>query len=279
MKERLLNEKTLKIVPIAGIILILVIVIISVVITRVQISGAQEDLAKVKAEIEEKQAEQAEEEKKEQETVSALTKGKKVASLESKYSKNLVDILRASNDSKVTYEKDNEEIVESLKEYFDDDSYKTAWYEGHLKISSPYWDFGTKYNMNTEVSEIPVIWVCYDGNVGGTVLAYTTATFHTETQKFSDAVTVVFNVDEEYGDISNQRLGTVLGLLQSDNPAVVESVESPEDVISESSETSETEESATDEQSLEETDTRQSDEVASVSEPVNIDGITIVEVN
>ena len=224
LKEKFTDQKFLEKVPLFGMGLIVLLCIISVVITRIQIAGAQKELVAVQKEYDKMETKQKEETKKQESTVSALSYGKKVANLETEYSKNSGEILRLKTDydeNEIDITLDglqdkNLDVVKSLAEYFDDNSYQDAWFPGHSSINSPYWDFGTKYNVDVSQKEIPVVWVCYDSGVGGAVLAYTTAVLNTESGKFSQARAVVTNIEEQYHtDDSKAGSGTVLGLLQA----------------------------------------------------------------
>lgn len=237
LKEKFSNQEFLEKLPLVGIGLIILFVIVSVVFSRVHISQSSKELAALQKEFEQLQADQKDETEKQESTVSALAGGKKVASYETAYSGNTGDILRAKKEYSESeagvvideLQQDNVSILESLSAYFEDDSYKDVWYPGHMSIQTPYWDFGTKYNVDAKSSEIPVVWVCYDTSIGGTVLGYTTAILNTESGKFRDAKPVVANVDGEYGDYAQMGGFSILGALQPSDGSVPEDAE-PDDV-------------------------------------------------
>lgn len=236
-KNKILQERFVRLIPIIGMILIVVGTIITIVVCRIQVSGLAEGYQKVQAQLEEQKQQEESQQKLQEEAVSALQLGRKVAELETDYSLNRIDVLREEQEqndgmddaiSDLNQEQDG--ILDDLKSYFSDNSYKDAWYVGTGEISNPYWDFGTKYSMDlTEQESVPVVWACYDSQPGGLLLGYTTAVFDVSGKTFSDAETVLFDVSEDTSPQTG-RPSSLLGVLQGDSVTVT-SGESPESVL------------------------------------------------
>lgn len=235
LKDKLQDPDFTKKIPILAMLVIVIVTVISFGITRFQISGAQKELVKVQIQMEELQAKVNISEKQDAQSFSALSYGRKVADLESDWSGNLTKAELAENEAdKERFLGKTKSMTDDLKSYFKDVSYTKVWLPAQKFSISPYWDFGTKYNMNSGLEEFPVVWVCYDGQTGGRVLAYTTAIFHTEEAKFSDAKTVVMNVQDMYQMTEDRLTVSLLDMLQTE-PVSVAQTQAPlfmQDLIS-----------------------------------------------
>lgn len=237
--DKALLKKIIGVIPMIGIAMVILYVIVTIVVCRIQVSGLSKDYQAVQAEIEEFDSQQASEEKEEEEAVSALQLGRDVADLQTDYSQNRTEATwTKEEDAKDALDKEVDSIQEELKPYFSDNFYKDCWYVGSEKISNPYWDFGTKYSFGmADEKMVPVVWVCYDHQPGGLVLGYATADFDMESKLFSNARTVAFDVSEDTSPVDG-RPTSILGMLQGD-AVKVDAAASPEEVLTEESESEE----------------------------------------
>lgn len=237
--DKALLKKIIGVIPMIGIAMVILYVIVTIVVCRIQVSGLSKDYQAVQAEIEEFDSQQASEEKEEEEAVSALQLGRDVADLQTDYSQNRTEATwTKEEDALDALDKEVDSIQEELKPYFSDNSYKDCWYVGSEKISNPYWDFGTKYSFGmADEKMVPVVWVCYDHQPGGLVLGYAMADFDMESKLFSNARTVAFDVSEDTSPVDG-RPTSILGMLQGD-AVKVDAAASPEEVLTEESESEE----------------------------------------
>lgn len=214
IKEKLKDPDVAKIIPMVCIIITIVMTVIICGIRIMQLNKVNENLQVV-----EKQYEDLKEKKNanldsEAKSSSALNKGTKVANLQTDWSRQMRSMKETTSDTdKAKYEAEIMTIEKDLKAYFSDDSYDTAWFPGKEGLSA-VWNFGTKYNVSSDLETVPVVWVCYD-NSKGPVLAYTTALFDVKQETFSDAKTIVFNVDDIY-NLGSSLTASVLDMLQAD---------------------------------------------------------------
>ena len=226
-KEKLLDPNHMKWIPVGLTVCVLVVNVVQFGVAKFQVSQERKLLAQAEQQLEFIKKEEKETVIQEEKSVSALSLGRKVADLETEYSEIYTSMKLFPDEDKTVHETKNQEIRKELSQYFLDDSYQNVWFSGRSQVKYPMWDFGTKYNLSGDEKEIPVVWTCYDSNVGNTVLAYTTAVFHLEEEKFSDAVMVVTNVSDVY--LNDQYIGaSLLHLLQKQPVPTEESVKQEE---------------------------------------------------
>lgn len=219
-KEKLLEPNHMKWVPIGLTVCVLVVNTVQFGVAKFQVSQERKLLGQAEQQLESMKKEEQDIVIQEEKSVSALSLGRKVADLETEYSEIYTSMKLFPDEDKTVHETKNQEIRKELSQYFLDNSYQNVWFSGLAPVKYPMWDFGTKYNLSGDDKEIPVIWTCYDSNVGNTVLAYTTAIFHLEEEKFSDAVTVVTNVADVY--LNDQYIGASLLHLLQEQPVKTE---------------------------------------------------------
>lgn len=219
-KDKLDDPEFTKKIPILVILVIVVFTMISFGVRMFSINSAKEQCQEAQAYVDELKAKQLQEESDDIKAVSALNKGSKVADLQTDWSRNLRKIQESKVETdKAAFETEIDKIEDELKEYFSDDSYKNCWFPGQSGLSA-VWNFGTKYNVDSGVSDVPVVWICYD-NSRGPVLGYTTALFHSDTELFSDVKTVVFNVSDIYR-LTEHLSASVLDMLQQEPVEIAE---------------------------------------------------------
>lgn len=254
-KENLKNPEFVWKIPVAIMLVIVLITALSFGVKLFQMGGAQKELVQAQEALDTFNANLAKEEEQDAKTVSALSMGRKVADLESEYSRLLTKQLSTNLEpgEEAIANADTKKVVESLSSYFKDDSYEDAWFSGSIGVSQPYWDFGTKYNINSDETTFPVIWVCYDGMVGGDVLACTTALFHVDTEQFSDAVTVHYDIRDMFNFTDSALQSSLLAALQKEPVVGLQLHEPLENELINNSEVSESDD--TDAVSEEESDT------------------------
>ena len=215
-KEKFVDPDVLKWIPIGLTAMILVVNVVQFGICKFQTGQEQKLLLSIQKQVEALKQQEEDTVIREEQTVSALSLGKKVAELETEYSDIYTSMLLFPEADMTAYEKQGQEVVKELQSYFSDDSYQDVWFPGLSGVKYPTWDFGTKYNISKEETEFPVIWTCYDSNVGNTVLAYTTAIFDLQEQKFHDAQTVMTNVSDVYRNQETSLSASLLNLLQEE---------------------------------------------------------------
>lgn len=226
-KEKLLDPNHMKWIPVGLTVCVLVVNVVQFGVAKFQFSQERKLLSQAEQQLESIKKEEEDMVIQEEKSVSALSLGRKVADLETEYSEIATSMALFPNEDKTVHETKNQEIRKELSQYFLDNSYQDVWFAGRAQVKYPMWDFGTKYNLSGDEKEIPVVWTCYDSNVGNTVLAYTTAVFHLDEEKFSDAVTVVTNVSDVY--LNDQYIGaSLLHLLQKQPVPTEESVKQAE---------------------------------------------------
>lgn len=264
--DKALLKKIIGIVPVVGIALVVLYVVVTIVVCRIQVSGLSEDYQAVQAEIEDFDSQQESEEKEEEEAVSALQLGRDVADLQTDYSQNRTEATWTKEEDDLKVLDDEVALIqEELKPYFSDNSYKDCWYVGSEKISTPYWDFGTKYTLGMAGEKtVPVVWVCYDHQPGGLVLGYATADFDMESKLFSNATVISFDVSEDTSPVEG-RPTSILGMLQG-NAVKVDAAASPEEVLTEDTESDDV--STSDDET--ETDTDENEQAEDVGDETNV---------
>lgn len=214
IKEKLKNPDSAKIIPMVCIIITIIMTVVICGIRIVQLNKVKENLQVVEKQYEELKEKKSASLDSEAKSSSALNKGTKVANLQTDWSRQMRSMKETTSDTdKAKYEAEIMTIEKDLKEYFSDNSYDTAWFPGKAGLSA-VWNFGTKYNVSSDLKTVPVVWVCYD-NSKGPVLAYTTALFDVKKETFSDAKTIVFNVDDIY-NLGSSLTASVLDMLQAD---------------------------------------------------------------
>lgn len=264
-KEKLLEPNHMKWIPVGLTVCVLVVNVVQFGVAKFQVSQERKLLAQAEQQLESIKQEEKNFVIQEEKSVSALSLGRKVADLETEYSEIYTSMKLFPDEDKTVHETKNQEIRKALSQYFLDNSYQSVWFSGRSQVKYPMWDFGTKYNLSGDEKEIPVVWTCYDSNVGNTVLAYTTAIFHLEEEKFSDAVTVVTNVSDVY--LNDQYIGaSLLHLLQEQPVQTEEFVKQEESKVEDGKESEEKPNDSSDATSNEE------DEIVIIEEKLKEEG-------